>query len=124
MPKTPIKSVLSKDNIHIETFFTLSTNPELLSSGDTPELILRARYPPISGSTAKDATNDTASAAPSSNALIAGAVTVLPESAKALANTGTKESIKELQPFTAFTAAATLCHISVAMSAPIDSTAA
>ena len=54
MPKIPTKRVEQRDKTHIDILFIKSVIPELRSSGDTPVLILSARYPPIKGSTANE----------------------------------------------------------------------
>ena len=53
IPKIPAKTVEIKAVIQSASFLTVSAIPDLCISGDTDELMLTAKYPPISGSTAK-----------------------------------------------------------------------
>ena len=84
-----------------------SAIPERFISGDTEELMLNGRYPPISGSMTKDEKYETAWVASSKRPLDEAEVTGAPDAATITANTGINESIKVLHAFIAPTDAET-----------------
>ena len=105
MLKIPIKTVVIRDIIQKESFLMPSAMPDFEIMGDTEDARLIARYPPISGITAKFEMKLTPCVADKSSVLMERAVTAPPAEATITAKTGIKAVINTEQPFIALTQA-------------------